>query len=213
MYLNSHELPSDVYDLQHDDFYKLVSDRCGPVQADILKFQLISDAHIFIECEDPTEILKYNNEKLNELKNKSCLILDDRSSIVLPGIIVSFNSLRKRLLKKFDEDIKEMKKQKNTSNAATLLITSTPLTTSTPGQPKTTDELTSHINKLIEQWVDKYRVDLNLKDNCSLVNTVDYSIQFKHLIDGQQTTIITCLCGSKATLSHHTINGNIQVSE
>ena len=99
VYSNPNALPSDVFDLKHNDFYNFIDCQCGPILANIHKFQLISDADIFIECNDPTEILKYNSNKLNELKTKSCLMIDDKSSIILPGIIASFSSLKKRLLK------------------------------------------------------------------------------------------------------------------
>ncbi|CAF0838407.1 unnamed protein product [Adineta steineri] len=47
----------------------------GIVQANILKIQLISDATTFLECNDPTEILQRNGEKLFNLKHKACLII------------------------------------------------------------------------------------------------------------------------------------------
>jgi len=40
-----------------------------------------------------------------------CLMINNGSSIVLPGIIASFNNLKKRLLKKIDLDIKEKKEE------------------------------------------------------------------------------------------------------
>jgi hypothetical protein len=92
VYINTSALPSDVFDLKHDDFYNFVDLQCGPTQANILKFQLISDANIFIECDDPTEIMKYNSDKLNESKAKSCLMINDGSSIMLPGITASLRN-------------------------------------------------------------------------------------------------------------------------
>jgi phenylalanyl-tRNA synthetase alpha subunit len=172
IYINTSTLPSDVFDLKYDDFYNFVDFQCGPIQTDILKFQLISDANIFIECDDPTEIMKYNSDKLNELKDKSCLMLNDGSTIVLPGITASFNNLKKRLLKKIDQDMKELKKNKNISNA------STPLTVPTTSQSRSIDELRSHIIKSVDQWIEKYRNDFNMQANSSLVETIDYNIEF-----------------------------------
>jgi hypothetical protein len=120
-YINTSALLSDVFDLKHDDFYNFVEFQCGSTQANILKLQLISDANIFIECDDLTEIMKYNSDKLSELKAKSCPMTNDGSSIVLPGITASFNNLKKHLLKKIDQDIKEFRKNKNIFNASTPL--------------------------------------------------------------------------------------------
>ena len=99
-------LPVNVFDLQHDGFYRFVERQCGPLQAEVLKFQLISDASIFVECTDPIEIMQYNSEKLHELKMKSCLITTDGSQIVLPGITASFRTLKKCLLKRIEEDLR-----------------------------------------------------------------------------------------------------------
>jgi hypothetical protein len=215
VYINTSALPSDVFDLKHDDFYNFVDFKCGPTQANILKFQLISDANIFIECDDPTEIMKYNSDKLNELKAKSCLMTNDGYTIVLPGITASFNNLKKLLLKKIDQDIKELKKNKNISNAPTPLTISnapTPLTISNANQSKSIDELNSHIIKSVDQWIEKYRNDFDLQVNCSLVETVDYNIEFMDNVTGQSSVVIICACGSKSSLSRHVNNGYYQVS-
>ena len=82
----------------------------------------------------------------------------------------------------------------------------------TTNQSKTNDELTNHIIKSIDQWIDKYRNDFNLPANISLVNTVDYSVEFKDDRAGQQLVIITCVCGLKSTLNRHGSNGYLQVS-
>jgi hypothetical protein len=206
IYINTSTLPSDVFDLKYDDFYNFVDFQCGPIQTNILKFQLISDANIFIECDDPTEIMKYNSDKLNELKDKSCLMLNDGSTIVLPGITASFNNLKKRLLKKIDQDMKELKKNKNISNA------STPLTVPTTSQSRSIDELRSHIIKSVDQWIEKYRNDFNMQANSSLVETIDYNIEFMDNVTGQRSVVIICACGSKSSLSFHVNNGYYQVS-
>lgn len=172
----------------------------------ILKIQLISDASIFIECNDPTEIMKFNSDKLNKLKDQSCVMTIDGSFIVLPGIIASFNNLKKCLLKKIDRDIKESRRNKNISNV------STPLTTPVTSQPKSTDELRSHIIKSIDQWLEKYRIDFNLQANNSLIESIDYHIQFFDNAIRQQSVVVICGCGSKSSLTRHVNNGYYQVS-
>ena len=205
-HININVLPSNVFDLKHDDFYNFVEYQCGSIQANILKIQLISDASIFIECNDPTEIMKFNSDKLNQLKDQSCLMMTDGSSIVLPGIIASFNTLRKCFLKKIDQEIKEFKRNKNISN------TSTPLTATVASQQRSTDELRSHIIKSIDQWLAKYRIDFNLQASSSLIESIDYHLQFLDNGIGQQSVVIACGCGSKSSLSRHVNNGYYQVS-
>ncbi len=56
-------LPTNLFDLQHEEFYNFVEFQCGSIQAKILELQLISDAYTFLECIDPTEILQHNGEK------------------------------------------------------------------------------------------------------------------------------------------------------
>lgn len=206
--ININSLPADVFELKHEHFYNFITEECGPVQSGILKFQLISDADTFIECNDPTEILKYDSEKLNELKDSSCLITDDKSCIILPGIIASFNSLKKRLLKQVDENIKEIKRNRNINNT----ITSTPLTTSANSQSKTVDEFRNHIIKSINQWLDKYKDDLNLQADCLLTESIDYTVEFKSTLIGRQSAVVTCKCGSKSSLCRNDNDGYYKVS-
>ena len=59
------------------NFYDLIDFQCGPTQANILKFQLINDANIFMKCDDPREIIQYDSDKFIELKAKVCLISKD----------------------------------------------------------------------------------------------------------------------------------------
>ena len=157
-------LPSDVLELKHDDLYNFVEAQCGAIQANILRLQLISDATIFLECDNPTEIMQYNSGKLYDLKNDSCLMTTDGSFIVLPGITASFSNLKKGLSKKIEESIKEVRRSR------TLPITSTPLSQPPTNQAKSTDELKSHMIKSIDQWVDKYRVDFDLQANTRFVS-------------------------------------------
>ena len=144
-HISTSSLPLDVLDLKHDEFYQFVQDQCGPIQANMLKFQLISDASIFIECDNPTEIIAYDSVKLNKLKVDSCLMTAGGSSIILPGITASFSKLKKLLLKKFDENIKESRRKTILSNTSAV---STALSTT---QLTPIDDLRNHISKSINQ--------------------------------------------------------------
>ena len=208
-YTNTSTLPSNIFELKHDDFYDFVDHECGTIQAKILKFQLISDVDTFIECDNPTEILKYDNEKLKQLKANSCLTIDEKTFIILPGIPASFSSLKKRLLKKMNEHIKEIKRNKNTANS----YMSTPLAPITTSQSKTADEIRSQIIKSIDQWIDKNRTHLDLEIGSSIIESVDYKIEFKDNAFGQSSVMVCCIYGSKSTLNQYVNNGYYQVSE
>ncbi|CAF1384622.1 unnamed protein product [Adineta ricciae] len=156
--IDMHPLPADVFDIKHDDFYNFVDYEYGPLQSKILKYQLISDVDTYLECTDPTEILKYNSAKLNELKAEPCLMTDENSFVIFPEIIASFSSLKKRLLKKIDENIKEIKRNKTFDNASVSTSSTARIST----QSKTVDEFRNHITKSINQWLDKYRNDVDL---------------------------------------------------
>lgn len=136
---------------QHDQFYQFVELQCGSVQAKILELQLISDAFTFLECTDPTEILQYNGDKLNDLKHDACLITHDGTCIILPGIIASFKTLRKRLLKKLEEDAKKAKH----NNSNSLTQSHKPVVT----QTKSIDEIRNHLITTINQWFINRRID------------------------------------------------------
>lgn len=200
------ELPPDVLELKQDDFYNFVAAQCGAIQANILRLQLISDASIFLECDDPTKIMQYNSGKLNDLKNDSCLMTTDGSFIVLPGITASFSNLKKRLSKKIEESIKEARRNR------TLPNTSTPLSQPPTNQAKSTNELKSHMIKSIDQWVDKYRVDFDFQANSTFVEATDYHVQLVDNVSDQQSALIKCACGVMSSLSRHGNNGHYSVS-
>ncbi|CAM4969505.1 unnamed protein product [Rotaria socialis] len=204
MNVNTSTLPVNIFDLQHDEFYNFIELHYGPIQAKILKLQLISDASIFAECNDPTEILQYSGEKLNELKNKACLITNDGNCIILPGIAASFKTLKKRLLKKLEEDVKKTKKNNSTSftqpNAPTV------------NQAKSIEQLRTHLITIIRQWYNNHRDEFNLKSESTLVESVDYQIEFRNESNGDQSACIICQCGARSTLCRTVNNGFYQAS-
>ncbi len=203
MHVTTYTLPNNLFELQHDEFYNFVERHCGSIQAKLLEVQLISDACTFIECTDPTEILQYNGEKLKDLKQKACLTTHDGTCIVLPGITASFQTLKKRLLKKLEEDAKKAKRKTSQS--------STPFNTPVVNHTKSTDELCIQLIKTIDQWFNKHQIDLNLKNGSRLEENVDYRIEYKDSSTGNNSATIVCSCGCKSTLSRAPNNGHFQV--
>ncbi|CAM4843680.1 unnamed protein product [Rotaria magnacalcarata] len=204
-HINTSTLPPNIFELQHNEFYDFVERHCGHIQAKILQLQHISDVSTFIECGDPTEIFKYHGEKLNELKHLACLITNDGTCIVFPGIIASFKTLKKRFLKKHEDDAKKAKQTKQNFDS------STQLTTSNVNQGKSIDDLRNHLNLTIKQWFINHRVEYNLKNDSDLEENTDYTIEFRNTSNCNQSAIIVCQCGTKSTLSRVAHTGYFQV--
>ncbi|CAF3300725.1 unnamed protein product, partial [Rotaria sp. Silwood2] len=191
--VNTGTLPVNVFDLQREEFYNFVELHGGPIQAKILKVQLISNASTFIGCSDPTEILLYNSEKLNELKHIACLITNDGTYIVLAGVIASLKNWKKHLLKKLEEDMKKT----NNVNMNSFPSSGTPI----DNQVESTDQLRKHLNTIICQCYLNHRVEYNLINDITLEENMDYKTEFKNTSNGDQLAIITCGRGSILTLS------------
>lgn len=206
LHINTKTLPVNVFDLQHDGFYRFVERQCGSLQAEVLKFQLISDASIFVECHDPIEIMQYNSEKLHELKMKSCLTTTDGSQIVLPGITASFRTLKKCLLKRIEEDLRDSKRKKPTSDPFT------PSLTPDLTQSESTDDLRNHIIDSIDKWFGNHRDEFDVRSDSALVENIDYRIEFIGNNNALQNALITCSCGSKSTVGRRTVGAHFQVS-
>ncbi|CAF0919580.1 unnamed protein product [Adineta ricciae] len=203
VHVNTKSLPPNVFDLQHEDFYDFVEMHVRVLQAKILQFQLISDAATFIECQDPTEILQYNSERLGDLKQKACLTTTSGTCIILPGILASFKILKKCLLKKIEEN------KKNRNNP---INSSTPTPTPGASRAKSTDEHRNYISTTINQWLRAHHDELNLKKNVSLEANVDYQVEFTSTNSGNDSVAIICGCGAKATLSRANNTGYFQIS-
>jgi hypothetical protein len=99
-FANINHLPDDLFTYQNDDFYDFVSKCIGKKQADLLKFEDISNADIYLSCNNVLGILKLDSAALLPFKQCLCLKLDDNSFIALPGIKSSFVYLTELLLKK-----------------------------------------------------------------------------------------------------------------
>ncbi|CAF1408714.1 unnamed protein product [Adineta steineri] len=203
-HINTKTLPTNVFDLQHDDFYNFVEHQSGIVQANILKVQLISDAITFLECNDPTEILQHNGEKLIDLKHKACIITNGGVCIVLAGIVASFKTLKKRLIKKIDED--------NKKNKYIITDPATSINAPIVNRLISNDEQRNHIITTINNWFTSRRDEFRLKHDAMLEENINYQIQFKNINKDNESATIICGCGTRAALTRSKNTGYYQMS-
>lgn len=98
--LNVDDVPNDVMDLDGKDFFHFVKQHSGEKMAKLLEFQDISNASCFLACQDPLEILSLNSDELIDLKQTTCVKLNNDSFVVLPGIKTKISLLKRILMKK-----------------------------------------------------------------------------------------------------------------
>ncbi|CAF3328733.1 unnamed protein product [Rotaria socialis] len=105
-FFNTSRIPDDIFSYQDKQFYDFIKTLIGDKQANLLTFQEISNADIYLHCCNVLNILKLDSSALIPYKESLCLKLDDNSYTVLPGIKNSFSYLNELLTKKKDEIIR-----------------------------------------------------------------------------------------------------------
>ena len=124
-FVNINHLPDDLFTYQNDDFYNFVTKCIGKKQSDLLKFEDISSADIYLTCSNVLTILKLDSAALLPFKQCLCLKLDDNSFIALPGIKSSFAYLTELLIKKKDDISRGARQGKSLSASSNLSGTTT----------------------------------------------------------------------------------------
>ncbi|CAF2151180.1 unnamed protein product [Rotaria magnacalcarata] len=99
-FVNTNRVPDDMFSYQDGQFYDFIKKLIGDKQANLLAFQEISNADIYLHCCNVLNILKLDSSALIPYKESLCLKLDDNSYTVLPGIKSSFSYLTELLAKK-----------------------------------------------------------------------------------------------------------------
>ena len=79
-------MPDDIFAYQDDQFYDFIKKLIGDKQANLLAFQEISNADVYLHCCNILNILKLDSSALIPYKESLCLKLDDNSYTALPGI-------------------------------------------------------------------------------------------------------------------------------
>ena len=67
------------------NLYELASKLAGPVEVELLGAQGIRSTYSLVHTEDVFDVLKYECEALNEIKEDACLRLVDNRYVVKPG--------------------------------------------------------------------------------------------------------------------------------
>ncbi|CAF4268632.1 unnamed protein product [Rotaria magnacalcarata] len=83
-FVNTNRVPDDMFSYQDGQFYDFIKKLIGDKQANLLAFQEISNADIYLHCCNVLNILKLDSSALIPYKESLCLKLDDNSYTVLP---------------------------------------------------------------------------------------------------------------------------------
>ena len=213
-------LPADVFAIRDEVFYDLVTLISGSKIPKLLKWQELSNAATFLMCPDPLEFLHYESNDIIQLKQETCLKLNDNSFIVLPGIRSGCDELRALLSKKRDEEAKGSNRHNPHAiltpvHPSSLPLVALPSVTTTVSSPLllplaltsiqsrlTTKSIVDHlasINKNIQDWIEKIKVKLSIP-RLLLVDATDYRIEVAPAMD---SAYIVCQCGVRSTLGKY----------
>ena len=83
--LDTSILPPDALSFYDDNFYNLVKNIAGTIEAKLLEIQGIRSVYSFLHTDDIFEILTIQCSALNDIKTTVCLEADDKTFIIKPG--------------------------------------------------------------------------------------------------------------------------------
>ncbi|CAM4985297.1 unnamed protein product [Rotaria socialis] len=122
-FANTSRVPDDIFSYQNEQFYDFIKKLIGDKQVNLLAFQEISNADIYLHCCNVLNILKLDSSALIPYKESLCLKLDDNNYTVLPGIKSSFSYLTELLTKKKDEMIRTARQGRSCQTLSTCSAT------------------------------------------------------------------------------------------
>ena len=227
-FINAGHLPDDIFSYHDEQFYDFIKKYIGKKQADLLEFEEISSADIYLNCGNVLAILDLDSTALLPFKESLCLKLDNHTYTILPGIKSSFTYLTELLIKKKTEIARSLRQNRinfmssnfslttatnandttsiSNSNSTTIVSESSQYSISTHNITKAGDRHKNHIISAINQWIEKNKK--NFGDNYfKLIPGTDYSI---NITINPDAAIIRCACGTKSALQ--LVNKNYQVN-
>lgn len=209
-------IPSNVMELEGDDFLNFVKQYSGEKVANLLEFQDITSVNCLLACNDPLEMLLLDSDDLLDLKKATCLKLNNNSFTILPGVKSKLNLLKCALTKKRNELKRESSKKSsnilitnilsdynsmnNHLNHSTDTLVATLSNTFTPSinnHVSAQDTIKHYIIDSVNDWCEKMRKADNQYEMLELKENLDYDVIID--LDGNKV-VVRCKCGTIATL-------------
>ncbi|CAF1178531.1 unnamed protein product [Rotaria sordida] len=195
----------DVFTYQDDDFYNLISQLAGPDEAALLKIQGIRTVNAFLRIPNIFDVFNINVKEVNDIKTKTCFILENNNYIVKSGIKGSIEYLRDLFGRKQGELLKNTNRKRRTISNVSSNTTATPnnslqtitdtiqFSTTTTSTIEAIDHR-SFIIQSIDEWCLKHADEIGISD-LKFVEGTDYVVTlssgFAH---------IRCACRGSARL-------------
>ncbi|CAF3887901.1 unnamed protein product [Rotaria sp. Silwood1] len=187
-FVDTKVVPSDVFTYQDDDFYNLISQLAGPEEAALLKIQGIRTVHAFLRIPNIFDVFNINSKEVNDIKTKTCFILENDNYIIKSGIKASIEYLRDLFGKKQGELLKNTNRKRrtiwNVSSNTTVIpndslhtITATDNTIQFSTTTTTIENIDHHsfIIQSINEWCLKHADEIGISD-LKLVEGTDYVV-------------------------------------
>ena len=79
-------LPDDLFELKGEEFFRLTTKLTSELSTDILKFQAINSAQLYVQTNDIFEFFQKDDIDFGDLKNNSCAKLKNGSFMIRPSL-------------------------------------------------------------------------------------------------------------------------------
>jgi hypothetical protein len=106
--VDTSKLPQDAMSYQDEQFYSLLESLSSHIFSNILKCQAINSINTFLHTRDVLDVLQLPADSLDVLRDEACLLLHDKTYVVLPGLISSMEYLTELFRHKNIEHVKSI---------------------------------------------------------------------------------------------------------
>jgi len=226
---NSNNLPDDIFNYNHDEFYAFVRETRGVDIAELFSFQAIRHATHLMDttCDEILLVLQEDSEDIKNLKKLCCFQLNDNKFRVKLGVKLAINNLI-QLLKIKQEQQKQQKKKrssnqrsssnvdnKTSTNGTSLQNEIIPFESTSSVSTEIVDTLSTqpevqrtkcNLDEIghvadINQRLNQWWISTNKDGNVFLEEGVHYFLQVNKSMDNKYACILSCLCHSRFKLS------------
>ncbi|CAF1047228.1 unnamed protein product [Rotaria sp. Silwood1] len=124
------ELPDEVLSYHGEDFFDLVSKKCGNIVKELMEKLSIDSVKTLLGVEDDIfSFLKENCSALKDIKERACLCLDDGTVIIKPGLRIDLDrfvaTLRAKSIQNISLQSTTISSDDNSSQSNTLINSDT----------------------------------------------------------------------------------------